>query len=91
MVTFEPLPEIPNNRRAAAMARNAADAAALRERPDEWAHVTTKPSHASAVSFAHQIRNGITAAYRPAGSYEAMKRTVESEHRVYARYVGPTT
>lgn len=60
----------------------------LKDSPGEWAHVATKRTSRLAGSHAHDIRRATLAAYRPAGSFEAVARTVDGEHRVYARYVG---
>jgi hypothetical protein len=60
----------------------------LKDNPGEWAHVATKRTAHLAGSHAYDIRNANLAAYRPAGSFEAVARTVDAEHRVYARYVG---
>jgi hypothetical protein len=63
-------------------------AAALRERPGEWAMVRTAATSNAARSAASQIREGRLTAYRPAGEFDATSRTVGGEFRVYARYVG---
>lgn len=59
----------------------------LRSRPGEWALIMTgvAPGHVSA------IKKGQKAAYRPAGSFEAVQRaseTVKGKIDVYARYIG---
>jgi hypothetical protein len=41
-----------------------------------------------AASSAQAIRSAKLAAYGPAGAFQAVARTVQGEHRVYARYVG---
>lgn len=60
----------------------------LRERPGEWALVSTAKSAYSMNSMAYQIRAAYYAAYLPRGSFEAAGRTVDGERRVYARYIG---
>ncbi|MET8627953.1 hypothetical protein ABZW30_30140 [Kitasatospora sp. NPDC004669] len=60
----------------------------LRDRPAEWAVVQRAGSIARAASAAQAIRSAKLLAYGPAGAFEAVARTVEGEHRVYARYVG---
>ncbi|MEU5683635.1 hypothetical protein DEJ48_36885 [Streptomyces venezuelae] len=66
-------------------------AAALRDRPGEWAHVDTHPNSNRASNQAHRIRTGKLAAFRPAGAFEATIRTDDDEAiDVYARYVGAT-
>jgi len=61
-------------------------AAELRSRPDEWALILEDVSN----NFANQIRNGVLAAYRPVGAYEATTRgnTPSGRASIYARYVG---
>jgi hypothetical protein len=51
--------------------------------------VIVKNTGPSAAKTAHTIRSGVQAPYRPSGSFEAVARTVDGEHRVYARYTGP--
>lgn len=63
-------------------------AAALRLRPGEWARVGAYMSPETSASVAYAIKSAVTRAYLPAGSFEAVARTVEGENRVYARYVG---
>lgn len=65
-----------------------ADAAALMSRPGEWAIVHAGGRRSLADGLAYQIKSGKIAAYRPAGAFEAMARTVDGEYRTYARYVG---
>lgn len=59
----------------------------LRSRPGEWAVVVLCKTGNNAAVTARHIRLG---KYRdlPVGEYEATSRTVGSEYRVYARYVG---
>lgn len=61
---------------------------ALRERPGVWAFVTTCKKPLSAAGVARNIRAGKYVPFRPAKAFEAAARTVDGEHRVYARYVG---
>ncbi|MFF0744191.1 hypothetical protein ACFYVL_27710 [Streptomyces sp. NPDC004111] len=66
-------------------------ATALRGRPEEWGVVLRSASPAAAASAAQSIRTARLAAYAPAGSFQAIARTIDegkTEHRVYARYVG---
>lgn len=60
----------------------------LRRRPGRWGVVATYVTASSAASAANMVRTGKTASYTPAGAFEATARTVDGEHRVYARYVG---
>lgn len=68
-----------------------AKAETLKTRPGEWGIVATYDSSSIAASVAQGIRGGTTNAWKPRGAYEATARTVEKEHRVYARYVGGET
>lgn len=81
-IRFEPLPE-------SARADLSAIANQLRARPGEWAHIGTRASAGSARQGAYQVR-GRNEAFAPAGAFEAASRTVDGEHRIYARYVGAT-
>ncbi|QKW51703.1 hypothetical protein [Streptomyces buecherae] len=64
----------------------------LREHPKVWGVVAKPTSMARAASAAQAIRVARLTAYAPAGSFEAVARTVAEhgvvEYRVYARYVG---
>ncbi|MEV0438988.1 hypothetical protein AB0I84_07810 [Streptomyces spectabilis] len=72
--------------------KHARIASLLREHPEAWAVVRRPATMARAAAAAHAIRSALLSAYEPAGSYEAVARTVidagQTEHRVYARYVG---
>lgn len=57
----------------------------LRRRPGRWAAIAAGSVQTGLVT---QIRTGIVAAYRPAGSFEAVRRTVDGRATVYARYLG---
>lgn len=63
-------------------------AAELRTRKGIWAVIATYPKAATSGSTAWQVNTGRSTAFTPAGSYEAAARTVDGEHRLYARYVG---
>ncbi|WP_043470968.1 hypothetical protein [Kitasatospora sp. MBT66] len=63
-------------------------ASALRARPGEWAVVHRADTVTRAASAAQAIRSAKLAAYGPAGAFQAVSRTVDTEHRVYARFVG---
>ncbi|WP_407838485.1 hypothetical protein ACE1OC_22315 [Streptomyces sp. DSM 116496] len=64
----------------------------LRAHPNVWGVVGKPASITRAASAAQAIRNARLPAYSPAGSFEAVARTITSggstEHRVYARFVG---
>lgn len=60
----------------------------LRKRPGEWARINTYKTGASMSSTAYHIRHANIAAYTPAGSFEAIGRTVDGKHSVWARYTG---
>lgn len=83
--------EEPPKRQGGTYGKNAQIAEQLRERPETWALVASYAHSGSAASIAHQVRRGTLNAYRPRGSFEAVTRTVDGEHRVYARYVGEGT
>ncbi|MER6360074.1 hypothetical protein [Kitasatospora sp. NPDC001527] len=72
----------------AAESKHSRIAAALRARPGEWAVVQRATTIARAASAAQAIRSAKLAAYGPAGLFQAVSRTVDGEHRVYARFVG---
>lgn len=57
----------------------------LRSRPGEWALIVEGDPHGS---LASTINKGRLRAYVPAGSFEAVRRTVDGGQNVYARYVG---
>jgi hypothetical protein len=60
----------------------------LRKAPGQWAHIDTRPSGSAAACMGHQIRTAYYKAYAPKGTFEAVGRTVNGEHHVYARYIG---
>jgi len=64
----------------------------LRAHPRVWGVVRRPDTLPRAASAAQAIRDARLPAYAPAGSFEAVARTVteggRTEHRVYARYVG---
>jgi len=60
----------------------------LRKRTGEWARIGSYVAPSSSNSIAHQIRKGRISAYAPTGSFEAVSRTVEGKHIVWARYIG---
>lgn len=79
--------EPPGQERQAARAHEPV-ALALKKKPMEWARIFTFPTAASARSTARTIRDGMTRFWGPGGSFEAVARTVDGVHYVYARYVG---
>lgn len=63
--------------------------AELKTRPGEWAHVATYQSSNAAAVVTYQINSRIKHPRLLAlGAFEAKARTVDGDHRVYARYVG---
>jgi hypothetical protein len=60
----------------------------LIKRPDEWARVAVYTNRATMSSIAQGIKKATIKAYAPAGSFEAVGRTVDGKHGVWARYVG---
>lgn len=77
----------PNPGLAAPESKYAPAAAELRERPGEWGLLFVG-SKATAASLGNIIRSGVIAAFRPAGDYDAVTRTVAGRTRTYARYLG---
>lgn len=89
-IRFEPLPE---QRRKSEhplplVRFHMRAAEAMRSRPGEWAALRTAPSLTAARQAAYAISRGDLTAYRPAGHFEAVARTVDDEHRVYVRFIG---
>lgn len=72
--------------RAKKAGRYAAIAAALRERPGQWAVIRTYPTYKKAGGFAGAIRAGKLVDFRD-GRYEVQVHTVEGAARVYVRWV----
>ena len=63
---------------------------ALRERMGEWALIGSSCTSGAAGQRAYAIRRGDQAGFGPPETFEAQARTLFGEHRVYARYVGPS-
>lgn len=63
-------------------------AATLIKRPGEWALIESYAKQATMSSVAHQIKHGKIRAYGPKGTFDAVGRSVEGKHRVWARYLG---
>jgi hypothetical protein len=63
-------------------------AEALKANPKTWARVGKYRTVNSSASVASHIRGGLLTAYEPAGSFEAVARTVDGEYWVYAKYIG---
>lgn len=64
---------------------------ALRARPGEWALLGKYATAGTMRQAAYEIRNALDPKDRPfapAGSFEAIARSMLGEHRVYVRYVG---
>lgn len=62
---------------------HAAIATELRGRPGEWGLLPT-----ATTGMAGQIQRGDISVYRPAGSFEAVRRDGPDGIKVWARYVG---
>lgn len=60
-------------------------AAALKERPGEWAIIRTYPTYKRAGGFAGAIRAGKLVDFRE-GRFEVQVHTVDNSARVYVRY-----
>lgn len=63
-------------------------AAQLKANPGVWAKVAAYSKAPSSATTAHIIRTARFKSYEPAGSYDAVARTVDGVHWVFARYVG---
>jgi len=63
-------------------------AADLRQRPKQWAIAVICRNFSTAGQTARRIRDGAYKPMEPTGAFEATARTIDGEHRVYARYVG---
>ncbi|WP_420783049.1 hypothetical protein [Streptomyces sp. LPB2020-019-1HS] len=87
-VHFEDLPTSSRSPSAASH-RYSETAQILKSKPMKWARILQRARRGDAATTAYQIRKGILAAFRPAGSFEAKSRTKEGNYYVYARYVGP--
>ncbi|MEU3710516.1 hypothetical protein [Streptomyces catenulae] len=66
----------------------------LKAHPRQWGVVQRPATIKRAAAAAQAIKTGRLPAYGPAGTFEAVARTITDggrvEHRVYARYVGDT-
>lgn len=60
------------------------EAMQARANPGEWFFLTERDTYDATWSFAHQIVIGRKAAFRPAGSFEAVAR----DRKVIIRFVG---
>ena len=80
--------EAPPSQRRITWGRHHEVARKLKAKPGEWAVVGVYNASNTAASIARQVKRGVLTAYAPAGSFEAMSRTVDGEYRAYARYVG---
>lgn len=80
--------EPPVRRTRQGSGKHAGIAAQLRAKPGEWAIIDLFDESARAAAMAYVIKTAKLRAYAPAGAYEAKGRTVDGEHRVYARFVG---
>lgn len=78
--------ESDNPKRLTADHRKAA--ANLRAEPGKWSLIAAYSKPGTAYQLASVIRGGRLSAYEPKGAFEAEFRTVDAEHRVYARFVG---
>jgi hypothetical protein len=63
----------------------------LQRRPGEWARWPRAYKGVGASQIAYRINNGISASWRPAGSYEAVTRKgQDGTISLWVRYVGDT-
>lgn len=82
-IRFGPLPA-----RAERYTRHPPIAAALRERPGEWARVAEYATAHGARHMAYMVRSGTLRAYEPAGAFEGQYRADGSAWALWARYTG---
>ncbi len=82
-IQFGELPPSPRGSSPTSSMYNAA-AAALRQRPKEWALISTATTPATAGSTANRVRHGGLRCFRPGGTFEATTRGRD----VWARYIG---
>ena len=91
IIRFEEPPP-PAHPRYAPRSRDVAPnvAAELKGAKGDWALVKefSEQRAGTARSAARVINQGTIPAYRPAGAFEAVTRTVDNQVRLYARYVG---
>lgn len=79
----------PAPRRGREVQDHSAFAETLRSRPSQWARdPRVFPSKSTAYTAAASICHGRAKAFRPAGTFEAVTRTIDGESVVYARFVG---
>lgn len=82
-VRFEPVPPPRRSQRAFEIAEE------LRAHEGEWARIADYDSPNLASNYCHRIRNGVAAAFRPAGNFESQARTGDDGRGyVWARYIG---
>ncbi|UQA91617.1 hypothetical protein [Streptomyces halobius] len=86
-IQFEEPPAVPGAVRRP-RGEHAEIAAELRKAPGQWALVGLQPTAKSAGSVSYAIRTAKLLAYDPPGSFEAVARTVDGEHRLYVRFMG---
>jgi hypothetical protein len=60
----------------------------LSGQPERWARIAVLDDVTKAGRYANRIRSGLVDTLAPYGVFEAAARTVDGEHRVYARLVG---
>ena len=80
----------PPSRQFAPRTDHVAVAAELKAHPGQWAIISRHRTAAAAATAAGRIKCGFPAAYKPAGAFDAVARTVNGEHRMYAMYRGET-
>jgi hypothetical protein len=60
----------------------------LKEKPRTWAVVAVYSDRSNAGTLSQRIRQGRNKAWQAPGDFDSVVRTVDGQHRVYARYLG---
>lgn len=84
VIRWEAPPPVRLGRQPSALDHEAI-AAELRATPGEWGLIAVGAVHSGITSA---IETGRISPYRPAGSFQATRRQVGDEQRVYCRFVG---
>jgi len=82
----EPTPDVPRT-----TGELEAFAAALKERPGDWALMGVETTPGTARTRAWHVRSAMGnpgAAFAPAGSFETSSTVLCGENRIYIRYIG---
>lgn len=75
-------------RGGSANSNHGAIAKALKDNPGAWARIGTYASPGSCGSMVVYVKKGLAKAYEPAGTFEAVSRSMDGQYHLFARYVG---